>query len=239
MHHTQPRTQVQTPLAQEPATGAFPMAAARKPSLLRRGFTLIELLAVILIISILVATLTPMVTDAIEASQVTGCAANQRQIYTGYNLYYTKYKSMPDQGGVRFFAMIYSRGAIEATKTNAARLTCPTIETSSLAIGALPWEEWWSDIELVDGTYSAYAGRDIKNHPLRKWPAPGTEPLVADDNDGGMNHNTTTNVLYADGSVQTFEVKLLQEEGILMEDEDVLTVGPDSPVEDLTKFTLN
>jgi len=211
----------------------------KKPSLLRRGFTLIELLAVILIISILVAALTPMVTDAIESAKVTACAANQRALYQGLQQYYIKYKELPDEGGVRFFAKLYSREAIEPTKTNAERLTCPSVEKNALAIGALPWEEWWKDAELVDGSYSAYAGRDIKNHPLRKWPAPGTEPLVADDNDPSMNHSTTTNVLYADGSVQTFELPLLKEEGVVMEEETVLRVGPDSPVPDLTKFTLD
>ena len=62
---------------------------------------------------------------------------------------------------------------------------------------------------------------------------------VADDNDPEMNHSTTTNVLYGDGSVQTFELVLLQEEGILAEEEEVLIVGPDSPVEDLRKLSLD
>ena len=207
--------------------------------LARAGFTLIELLAVILIISILVATLTPMVNDAIEGAKVAGCAANLRQLYSGYQLYYTKYKSIPNQGGAKFFAALYAKAAIEKTKTNAERLSCPAVEKASLAIGALPWEEWWDDIERVDGTYSAYAGRDLKNHPLRQWPASGKEPLVCDDNDTELNHRTTTNVLYADGTVQTFEIELLKEEGKLTKEDTTVKVGPDSPVEDLTKFTLD
>ena len=205
----------------------------------RRGFTLIELLAVILIISILVATLTPMVNDAIEGAKVSGCNANLRQVYSGFQLYYTKYKSIPNQSGVKFFAAIYSKGAVDKTKTNAERFTCPAVEKSSLAIGSLPWEEWWNDLERVDGTYSAYAGRDLKNHPLRQWPASGKEPLVADDNDPTLNHRTTTNVLYADGSVQTFEIETLKDEGKVSQEEETVRVGADSPVEDLTKFTLD
>jgi prepilin-type processing-associated H-X9-DG protein len=54
-----------------------------------------------------------------------------------------------------------------------------------------------------------------------------------------MNHETTTNVLYGDGSVQTFEVVLLQEQGLLDPEDDYLPVGPDSPVEDLQKLTLD
>jgi len=210
----------------------------KKPSLARRGFTLIELLAVILIISILVATLTPMVNDAIENAKVAGCQANLREIYKGLVLYNTKYGGIPNQGGVKFFAALIAKGAIDNTKTNAERLTCKAVDKSSLAIGTIPWEEWWTDLERVDGTYSAYAGRDIKNFPLRQGlSSSGREPLVCDDNEPTLNHRTTTNVLYADGSVQTFEFKALQEEGKITKDETVLRVGPDSPVEDLTKFS--
>lgn len=216
------------------------MRTTRRPSLLRRGFTLIELLAVILIISILVATLTPMVNDAIESAKVRGCASNLGEIHKGLVLYNIKYKGIPSESGVKFFASLISREAIENTKTNAERLTCPAIDKSALALGAIPWQEWWKDLARVDGTYSAYAGRDLKGYPLRQGlSSSGTEPLVCDDNDGGLNHRTTTNVLYADGSVQTFELPLLKEEGKVMPEETNLTVGADSPVEDLRKFTLD
>jgi prepilin-type N-terminal cleavage/methylation domain-containing protein len=216
------------------------MNRPRANRLARAGFTLIELLAVILIIGILVATLTPMVTDAIESAKVRACAANLGEIHKGLVLYDIKYKGIPNQSGVKFFAALISRGAIENTKTNAERLTCPAIDKSALAIGAMEWEEWWSDLERVDGTYSAYAGRDLKNFPLRQGlTSSGKEPLVCDDNDGGLNHRTTTNVLYADGFVQTLELPLLKEEGKVTPEEDTLRVGPDSPVEDLTKFTLD
>ncbi len=218
-----------------------PTVPARRSVLARAGFTLIELLAVILIISILVATLTPMVNDAIENAKVAACSANLRQIYNGLVLYNTKYKGIPNQGGAKFFAALIAKGAMENTKTNAERLTCPSIDKSALpGIAEVPWEEWWSDLERVDGTYSAYAGRDLKNFPLRQGlSSSGREPLVCDDNDGGLNHRTTTNVLYADGSVQTFEFKALQEEGKITKDEVTLPVGADSPIEDLTKFSLD
>jgi prepilin-type N-terminal cleavage/methylation domain-containing protein/prepilin-type processing-associated H-X9-DG protein len=212
------------------------LATAR---LVRRGFTLIELLAVILIISILIAALTPMINDAIRASEVTACDAHLREIYKGLLLYKTKYKGAPSQSGVRFFADLIDREAIENTKTNAERLTCPAVDKGALRIGQIPWEQWWTDLDSIDGSYSAYAGRDMKNHPLRQFPGPGTEPLVADDNDPEMNHRTTTNVLYADGSVQTFELPDLRTEGVIPEDETVLVVGPDSPVADLTKLSLD
>jgi prepilin-type N-terminal cleavage/methylation domain-containing protein/prepilin-type processing-associated H-X9-DG protein len=206
--------------------------------LARKGFTLIELLAVILIVSILVATLTPMVNDAIESAKVKGCDGNMRAIYQGLLLYNTKYKGIPNESGVKFFAALIAKGAIENTKTNAEKLTCPAIDKSSLAIGSLPHEEWWSDLARVDGTYSAYAGRDLKNFPLRQGlSSSGKEPLLSDDNDPTLNHRTTTNVLYADGSVQTFEFLALKEEGKLTADEETLPIGPESPIEDLRKLT--
>jgi prepilin-type N-terminal cleavage/methylation domain-containing protein/prepilin-type processing-associated H-X9-DG protein len=214
------------------------LASLRLASLRRRAFTLIELLAVILIISILVATLTPMVNDAIESAKVRGCAANLMEIHKGLVLYNIKYKGIPNESGVKFFASLISREAIENTKTNAERLTCPAVDKSSLALGTMEWEEWWKDIQRVDGTYSAYAGRDLKGFPLRQGlSSSGREPLVCDDNEPTLNHRTTTNVLYADGSVQTFELPLLKEEGKVLPDETNLQVGPDSPVEDLRKFT--
>jgi len=208
-------------------------------SLARLGFTLVELLAVILIIGILFAFLTPMVNDAIRTSRVTACGANLQNLYSGLQMYYIKYNEMPKQGGVDFFAALISRQALENTKANAEKLTCPGVDKGALAIGSLPWEEWWTDLARVDGTYSAYAGRDLKNHPLRQWPPSGNEPLISDDNDGGMNHGTSTNVLYGDGSVRKYELVELQEAGKLTQEDTVLDVGPESPVEDLTKFTLD
>ena len=203
----------------------------------RAGFTLIELLAVILIIGILAAALLPMVTDAIAGARITACQSNLRKIYGGIMLYQTKYNELPRESGVKFFAQIYSRKAVENTKTNAESYTCPAVDNGALTIGGLPWEEWWTHLEDVDGSYSAYAGRDSKNHPLRKLS--GKEPLVADDNDPTMCHDTTTNVLYGDGSVHRVETEILKEEGILGEDEDYLPVGPTSPVEDLQKLSLD
>src|SRR6185503_20591179 len=197
-------------------------SASRAPSsAIARGFTLIELLAVMLIITILVAALTPIINGAIEAARVQACQGNLREIHEGFQLYELKYDRAPSEGGVKLIAALIAEGAIENTKTNAKRLTCPAIETSSLpGIAGLEPEEWYGDLARVGGKCSAYAGRDLEHFPLRHRlsSASGKEPLVCDDNDGGLNHRTTTNVLYADGSVQTFELLELRAQGKLEKD---------------------
>jgi prepilin-type N-terminal cleavage/methylation domain-containing protein/prepilin-type processing-associated H-X9-DG protein len=215
---------------------AFPSTAVKA---VRVGFTLIEMMAVLLIIGILMYFLLPTVQEAIQNSRVVACQANLKNIYTGIQSYEMKYKHLPDRSGVQMFALLITRGAWENTKTNANRLTCPAVDTNGLpGLQGKDEIEWFTDIEAVDGSYSAYAGRDMKQFPLRRLS--GKEPLVCDDNDAAEgNHPTTTNVLMGDGSVDTFELKLLEEKGVVPKDSLRVAVGPDSEVEDLRKFTLN
>ena len=201
----------------------------------RAGFTLIEILVVILIIGILATVLLPKIPEAIDQAEVTGCKRNLQSIYQGFITYRAKFDRMPNESGVRLLAELISKGVWENTKPSVKKLNCPATRPSGL--GDLKETEWYVDLEVVDGSYSSYAGRDCKEFPIKNWT--GKEPLVGDDNDGGMNHRTTTVVLYGDGSPETFEIALLREEGLLEGDEDYLIVGPDSPVEDLRKLSLD
>ena len=207
----------------------------------RAGFTLIELLAVILIIGILMTFLVPRILGAVEQANVTACKANMKEIFNGMMEYKTKYNRLPKHSGVRFFGSLVRDEVFEAVESDVKRLTCPGVEISFLELSNFPPEEWFTrdSFDIVDGGWSSYAGRDLDNYPLKKFPASGKEPLVADDNDGGMNHTTTTVVLWANGSVTTYELVLLKDEGIIDVEETSLTVGPDSPVEALQKLSLD
>jgi prepilin-type N-terminal cleavage/methylation domain-containing protein len=208
-------------------------------ALRQAGFTLIELLAVILIIGILATFLLPKIPEAIDQAKVTGCQKNLTEIHTGLMAYEAKFHRLPkrENSGVRFFAILIASGTWEDSKTSAEKLTCPGVDPSVLTVGDLPKEEWYADLELVDGGYSTYAGRDTINYPLRSLS--GKDVLVADDNDGGMNHRTTTNVLYGDGRARGIEIYTLQEEGILDKEEKLLVVGPESPLEELQVLSLD
>ena len=181
--------------------------------------------------------LLPKIPEAIDQAKVTGCRANLTEIYKGFLMYEAKFKRLPKKSntGVRFFAILIESGTWENSETSANKLTCPGVDVGVLTIGDLPEEEWFSDIDLVDGSYSTYAGRNCEEHPLRKFPGKGTEPLVADDNDPEMNHRSSTVVLFADQSVQTYELYDLQNEGVIGEDE-ILIVGPESQLEELRKL---
>jgi general secretion pathway protein G len=210
------------------------LAAPRR--FVRAGFTLIEILVVILIIGILATVLLPKIPEAIDSAEVTGCQRNMQEIYKGFLTYRTKFDRMPNQSGVRFFADLIAKKVWENTKPSVKKLNCPA-QSRPPGVVDLPESEWYTDLDAIDGSFSSYAGRDCKEFPLKQWS--GKEPLVADDNDDGMNHRTATVVLYGDGSPQTLELALLAEEGILDREEEHLVVGPDSPVEDLRKLSLD
>jgi len=217
-------------------TQSLRMALSAPARRAQRGFTLIELLAVMLIISILAVFLVPQVPKWIDQANVTACRANLREIGMGVTSYRTKYGRLPSESGVRFFAELITAGVFENTVSAARKLTCPGVDIGALETKDMEPTEWFTDLDMLTGGYSSYAGRDCKNHPLRTLN--GTHALVADDNDPEMNHDTTTLVLMGDNTVTSHELLDLRKKGLLGPEE-ILLVGPDSQIEELRKLSLD
>jgi prepilin-type N-terminal cleavage/methylation domain-containing protein len=205
----------------------------------RAGFTLIELLAVILIISLLIVFLIPKIPEAIDSANVTACKTNMVEIQKGFLMYKSKFNRAPHQSGVKFFAELVSSGTWDNDKSSSKRLICPGVDIGFLTgIADKPETEWFKDLSAIDGTYSSYAGRDCEHYPFKNFPAPNSEALVADDNEGDSpNHRTATVVLYGSG-VDTIEKKAALEAGWISSMDEFLKVGPASPNKDLQKLSL-
>ena len=202
----------------------------------RAGFTLVEMLAVILIIGILMTFLIPKAIEAIDQARVTGCKKNMQEIYSGFQLYESKFDRLPNKSGVRFFAELVSLKVWEDTKETSKRLNCPGAKTPPGTQG-IPQQEWYTELDRLDGGWSSYAGRNCAEFPLKRFS--GKEVLVADDNEGELNHRTATVALFFDGTAQTYETGILVNELHVLQENELLLVGPESQIEDLRKLSLD
>lgn len=218
-----------------------PRSAARR----RAGFTLLELLAVFVIIGVLGAALYPTIKSSIAGGKVAACEQNLKRIGEGLTQYNVKYpdKAWPTDSGVSFFASLITDRVWEPTAGNSKRLTCPSIAPKQLAPYIdyqLELEDWFlpENADQINGDYSTYAGPDRKRTKLRKFPASGKIVLMADDNDGGPNHDTATIALMGNLSTFRYELVTEQDKGTIPLDAEFIPVGPDSPVEALQNLTL-
>lgn len=141
------------------------------------------------------------------SSDVELCRERLREIYAGLKQYAAEKGRAPAGSGARFLAALVADGIWPATADNAYKLTCPGVAIDELDHGGRAPEAWFRDLASVNGASTAYAGRDMARFPLAKFPCGGHEPVAACDNHGGQNHERYTNVLFADGSIETWDLE--------------------------------
>jgi prepilin-type processing-associated H-X9-DG protein len=135
---------------------------------------------------------------------------------------------------MRFLLRMHKAGLI--TGNNSETFICPgTSDSNDLGASGEPgssYEDW----ENIDPESISYAGRDVEAFPIKSSDT-STVIIGSDDNDGRANHKFVTNILYADGHTESFDIKSDKADEIRSAFPDVekngLPVGPDSPYEPL------
>ena len=200
------------------------------------GFSLIEILVVITIIGLLMTIGFGPVQNALESGRVTKCKKNLQDI--GQSLLIWKDQrnkgKWPKESGIRFLLKTWQTGMI--TGRNCETFLCPgTSDSNDGGPDGEPGSSY-KDWDNLDPNTISYAGRDVEAFPL-KGTDTSTLVIASDDNDGRANHRFLTNILYADGSTGSFDIKSDQATSILAGYPDVekngLPIGPDCPYEPL------
>ncbi len=134
------------------------------------------------------------------------CATRLTTIYKSLLLYRMDQDDWPGGSGTAFFLEPLALAAVHSPGAGFPETaSCP----GGVRIDDAKWDEMAAALAggaplAVDGTWSAYAGRDQARFPLGPNPS-GQEAIVACDNDGVVCHAGGVNVLYADGSVRFLE----------------------------------
>ncbi|MCB9892068.1 MAG: type II secretion system protein [Planctomycetes bacterium] len=210
-----------------------------KSSFRQAGFTLIELLVVIGIIAMLATVLLVTVGSAQQAATEFNCQANLRNIGASIQAYKVRHQgNLPPGGGRKLLWSVWRE--LEHSDNNRRMFFCPEVLPAFAADWlAEPAEEWWKEEEDLPREQMTYAAIKAKfKADMHK----ASQAVIADANDGRMNHQSgTTVVLYGDLSTKMLVKTDLQDQGIWPKDDPdfVLTVGEGSPHKDLEKLTID
>jgi prepilin-type N-terminal cleavage/methylation domain-containing protein/prepilin-type processing-associated H-X9-DG protein len=207
----------------------------------QRGFSLIEILVVISIIGLLMTLAFGPVQNAMEAGRVTKCMANLRGMGQSMGIYVSQRNKgrWPTESGMRFLLTLVKHKQV--TGKNTDMFLCPGTndrnDRGPSGEDGSSYQEW----ETLDSADISYAGRDQEAFPIR-----GSDESViiiaSDDNEFGPNHKTTTNYLFADGSVLGFDLEI-DGAAILEQYPELasqgLPIGPDCPFEPLQVLRID
>jgi prepilin-type processing-associated H-X9-DG protein len=162
------------------------------------------------------------------------CVERLREIHAGLVEHARRTGGPPRAGGAAFLGALIAEGTWPADAAHAAKLSCPGVPAERLGGNDIAPAARWRDLSRVTDDWTAYAARDVERAPLASLPGRNTEALVACANHGGPNHPSgVTNVLFADGSVVTYEVAVEVSHGRLPEGSEFVPVGPESPLAEL------
>ena len=206
------------------------------------GFSLIEILVVIAIIGLLITLAVGPVQNAMEGAKVTACRKQLADIGVVMRIWKEqRHKGRwPKESGIRFLLRLHEDG--EITGRNCDKFLCPATpdanDTGSSGEVGSAYDDW----ENLDPLSISYAGRDQDSHPIKG----GDEsliPIASDDNDERPNHRFLTNILYADGSTGSFDIKSEAATEIRAAFPDIvatgLPIGPDCPYEPLQALRID
>ncbi len=199
----------------------------------RAGFTLIEILVVVTIIAAIVGIAVPVYTNVQEQNRVATCQIYMRSIAMSIENYRDRFKRYPsEKSGIQFLLAPWKEKMVDhSEKTIRNMYISPGDDFALNALG--DWKETYGDIENIDPIVISYAGRNTKEYPLRRKNA--TSEIIActaagrDGNE--MVHKHSINIAYLDMNVSAIDVNELPNQ-----DPKEFKVGPDSPLEQLTKL---
>ncbi len=197
------------------------------------GFTLIEILVVIAIMALIIGLVSPTLFRGQDRAHVVACQKNLKEIGASIQLYKGSHDNrFPRTSGIRFFLEPWAKHEIEHNERYAKIYLCPG-DQNSYVVDPDTKEFLLEDIDSVDSTVTSYAGRDVRNYPLKSTKL-GSQAIVSDDWEFGPNHPNTMNVLYADLSFKGYNIR----DDFEM-DPNTLEVGEDSESEILQVLTID
>jgi prepilin-type N-terminal cleavage/methylation domain-containing protein len=208
------------------------------------GFSLIEILVVIAIIGLLITLAVGPVQNAMESAKVTACRKHLTDIGVEMRIWKEQRNKgrWPKDSGIRFLMRLHEAGAI--TGRNCDKFLCPATpdanDTGASGETGSSYEDW----ENLDPLTISYAGRDQDAYPI-KGGDESLDPIASDDNDGRPNHRFLTNILFADGSTDSFDIRGGKpgEIEVRTANPDIettgLPIGPDCPYEPLQVLRID